>query len=478
LNNHRTHGEPTQRERFHEEMRSGHVDPSAPNPKYRNAVIVAVLMAVAVMLISEFAYQRAHKALEVTHRAQQIRSVVYESRRLLLGAETGQRGYLITARIAYLQPYVDARATLAGRLERARALTIKDAELARQVSRLRIQAYEKMEELDLVLRTYDLDPESPAWRAIVDSDIGQRRMREILATTDTLLSTLAANERDAIRRIDSDLYAYRVSMVMFTMLNLLAFIVYLRLRLGHDMKEYQRMRWMSGEKDRLERMVGERTAQLAQLSTSAVVVHEQEREALARELHDGVGGALTTAKIDIARLRARLIEDTGALERLDHLILVLDQGVAVQRRIVEALRPSSLSSLGLGHAIEDLCVNYRRDHGMRIECAIERVNLAAEAELALYRLAQLCLTLLSGRADTPPLTIALREYSAYAELTIRDGGALLPVFANIDVQRRFGIARLRIKSLGGSCEFSEQDHHRVRIRASLPIDPNTTASPG
>ena len=82
-------------------------------------------------------------------------------------------------------------------------------------------------------------------------------------------------------------------------------------------------------------------------------IREDERSRLARELHDELGALLTAAKLDVARLKSRLggTASADAAERLAHLNEALNGGIALKRRIIEDLRPSSLSNLGLVAAL-------------------------------------------------------------------------------------------------------------------------------
>ena len=99
-----------------------------------------------------------------------------------------------------------------------------------------------------------------------------------------------------------------------------------------------------------------RTAQLKELAQHLQTIREDERSRLARELHDELGALLTAAKLDVARLKSRLGSDAtaDAAERLAHLNETLNGGIALKRRIIEDLRPSSLSNLGLVAALEIL----------------------------------------------------------------------------------------------------------------------------
>src|SRR5690349_3048835 len=91
---------------------------------------------------------------------------------------------------------------------------------------------------------------------------------------------------------------------------------------------------------------------LASLSNFLQMQSEREKAALARELHDQLGGLLTPAKMDLAWLEARLGNDPQYAPRLTRLSKLIDGGIDLKRRIIEALRPSLLDHLGLGSALQ------------------------------------------------------------------------------------------------------------------------------
>jgi signal transduction histidine kinase len=100
-------------------------------------------------------------------------------------------------------------------------------------------------------------------------------------------------------------------------------------------------RSVQAERDRLEAEVGQRTAQLTDLTRHLLTAREDERNRLARDLHDELGALLTSAKLDAARVRSRLAGSAPeALERLSHLVETLNSSIALGRRIID-LRPST-----------------------------------------------------------------------------------------------------------------------------------------
>ena len=113
----------------------------------------------------------------------------------------------------------------------------------------------------------------------------------------------------------------RLGIAMVSVVGLLAFYLYLRQsnRLTGLMLREQRM--LEDERDQLEKQVRQRTATLGELATHLQQVREDERAHLARELHDELGALLTTAKLDVARLKSKIdMAAPDVQERIKHLI--------------------------------------------------------------------------------------------------------------------------------------------------------------
>ncbi len=103
---------------------------------------------------------------------------------------------------------------------------------------------------------------------------------------------------------------------------------------------------LQAERERLEREVLRRTAELTELAQHLQTAREDERARLARDLHDELGALLTAAKLDVARIRPKLQQAMPeVLPRIAHLVETLNAGIALKRRIIEDLRPSTLDQL-------------------------------------------------------------------------------------------------------------------------------------
>lgn len=147
------------------------------------------------------------------------------------------------------------------------------------------------------------------------------------------------------------------------------------------------------ERERLEVEVARRTAHLVELTHHIETAREEERARLARDLHDELGALLTSAKLDAARIKSRLVGVAPeVLERLAHLVEMLNSGIALKRNIIENLRPSTLGNLGLPATLDILARDFAKRSGIVVHCALEPVRLEEDAELVLYRVVQEAIT--------------------------------------------------------------------------------------
>ena len=166
------------------------------------------------------------------------------------------------------------------------------------------------------------------------------------------------------------------------------------------------------ERNRLEALVRERTATLSELANHLQQVREDERGHLARELHDELGSLLTAAKLDVARLKSKIdlsAPDVG--ERLSHLVETLNSGIALKRRIIEDLRPSSLSNLGLTTALEILAREFGERSGIEVtETNLEQVELPESTQLTVYRMVQESLTNIGKYAKASHVLVSVHNY--------------------------------------------------------------------
>lgn len=430
---------------------------------------LAMLVAALIVGINEYNYWQSREAKEATEAAQAKRAGILTLLQHALDAETGQRGYILTGDVAYLEPYDKAVTAVGASIAEIRALYINSpgqldtfAELTRSIMR-------KLTELDMTIRLRKTSGDSTAWQELLRTGAGREYMQSVRAAAETLVNGATEERNAAMVRIDASLKFSRISVAVAVVLCLLAFFVYVNQSTRLRQAAEDQRNALRRERDRLESLVEDRTSSLAELATHLQNVQESERERLARELHDELGSLLTAAKLDVARAKSKLGSGSGdVLERLAHLTTTLNAGIALKRRIIEDLRPSTLSKLGLVPALEILLREFGERTSVTVVSNLEPVALPADHELTIYRVVQEALTNTAKYANANGVTVTLHQYERHVELTVSDNGVGFDVTARSTVSHGLVGMRHRVHALHGTLTVESAIGSGTRISANVP----------
>lgn len=429
---------------------------------------LVALAAVALLLISESSYWRAKESMDELGRLGNARIAIQSLHRSMVDAETGQRGYLLTRNTDYLTPYRDASEEVRSSMRKLQEHFKNEPAKAEQIKELDELVQTKMSELEVTIGLAENAKEDQL-REVMASGIGKEKMDTIRALSVQLLADETNKVGVSRKDIYETLMLNRIGVGAMTALSLLALFMYLRqTRELEAQREAQRLS-VQTERDQLEREVVRRTAQLTELARHLQTAREDERHRLARELHDELGALLTAAKLDAARLKSRIAAlAPEALERLNHLVETLNSGIALKRRIIEDLRPSALSNLGLIAALDILAREFAERSGVAVEQRLAPVELTQSAELTVYRLVQESLTNVGKYAKARRVTIELGIEGASVCVGVGDDGiGFDPEDAQASSHGLFGM-RYRVESEGGHLEIESAPGRGTRIRAVLP----------
>ncbi len=236
---------------------------------------------------------------------------------------------------------------------------------------------------------------------------------------------------------------------------------------------------------RLATEVLQRTRQLTELTHHLQTAREDERARLARDLHDELGALLTSAKLDTARLRSRLVAGIetsspvaeDSLERLSHLTRTLDSVIALKRRITEDLRPSSLDHLGLAVTLQILAREFGAHAGVQVHLSLDEAPLSPTAETAAYRIVQEAVTNITKYAQAKQVWISLGRQGDSVLLSVRDDG--LGFDTASPRAQRYGLVgmRFRAEAEHGRLRVHSTPGHGTRIVLTLPLWATGTPKP-
>ena len=428
----------------------------------------ALLAALVLIGINEAGHMRSQEAVVAMNEGQQTRNAVNRLLQSMLDAETGQRGYLLTGNETYLEPYDKAVVTVQANLDELRNRYLKSPDDLQQFANLSREVSRKLAEMELSLRLRRQGNED-AWKLILHTDVGKEHMQSIRKQAHALIERSSRKIQEHQSQIVQSLMLSRIGIATVTAIGLLAFYMYLRQARTLQQMNQREQEVLEHERERLEGLVRERTASLSELASHLQQVREDERGFLARELHDELGALLTSAKLDVARLKSKIDHQAPDIaERLKHLNETLNSGIALKRRIIEDLRPSSLSNLGLTAALEILTREHAEGAGIEVETNLEAVELTEATQLTVYRLVQEALTNISKYAKAKKVLVTVHGYPTHVAVQVRDDGAGFDPAGVGPTSHGLAGMRHRVEAAGGRLTITSSADSGTLISAVLP----------
>ncbi|MDR6152286.1 signal transduction histidine kinase [Acidovorax delafieldii] len=437
---------------------------------------MALLAAMVLVGINETGHMRSQDAVEQLAQGLTTRSDVNKLLQSMLDAETGQRGYLLTGNETYLEPYDKAVATVQTNLDSLRMQFMASPEDMQEFALLSRQISRKLAEMELSLRLRRQGNED-AWKFILNTDVGKEHMEAIRQHAQELIARSDQRLQQGREQIEQSLMLSRIGIATVTAIGLLAFYMYLRQTQAVQTVNLREQEVLERERDRLEGLVRDRTATLSELANHLQQVREEERGHLARELHDELGALLTAAKLDVARLKSKIDATAPDVsERLKHLTETLNSGIALKRRIIEDLRPSSLSNLGLTAALEILTREYAERAGIDVETSLEPVQLPDAAQLTVYRMVQEALTNIGKYAKASKVLVSVHGYPTHVSVQVRDDGVGFDPGTVRPTSHGLAGMRHRVEAAGGRLTLTSRPGNGTLLSAVLPL-PRTSSEP-
>lgn len=208
---------------------------------------------------------------------------------------------------------------------------------------------------------------------------------------------------------------------------------------------------------------------------------EEERRAIARELHDELGQCVTAIKTIGTAIANRV--ETSSPETHGNaktIVSVASHIYDVVHGIIRQLRPSGLDHLGLSETLQDAVSAWRERHP-EVECELvlgpDIDGFAESANITVYRVVQECLTNIvrHSQANQAKVQVDLEHKEGLGEVlvvTVRDNGKGLTQAVEAEATR-FGLLGMqeRVQGLGGSFEISGAAGQGVNVRAIVPVLP-------
>lgn len=241
---------------------------------------------------------------------------------------------------------------------------------------------------------------------------------------------------------------------------------------SHGEPIWEGVMWNITQSKQTEADLRESQSQLAALSRHLQNAKEEERERIARDVHDVLGGNLVALKIELSLLTHRLASDPAdARGRVAAIAGLLDEAIATVSRVTRELRPGILKDFGLAAAVECQAEDFFHRTGLPVHilAADHDIDLPEEAGIALFRIFQEALTNVCKHANATQVTVRLMQEGDEIRLEIQDDGRGIR-HEDLRRPRSFGLRGIqeRLASLGGQFVITATPPAGTRLTATLP----------
>ena len=198
---------------------------------------------------------------------------------------------------------------------------------------------------------------------------------------------------------------------------------------------------------------------------------DEERQHLARELHDSVSQAIYAVVLTSHALRKRLPDDPqGAAEAVESVIELAEGALAEMRALIFELRPEALAEVGLVGALQRQLDGLELRHGLNTESDFhDEPDIAFTAKQVLLRVVQEALHNVAKHAHAKKVKVSLRQHGEALALTVTDDGVGFDVNASYPGHLGLTSMHERVAALGGELQVTSEPGHGTTVSLSLPL---------
>ena len=311
-------------------------------------------------------------------------------------------------------------------------------------------------EIDVILLDFDL-PDSTGMDTFAAIEKCARDIA-IVALTGTGDNRVAI---EAVRRGAQD-YLFKGSVTASLLLR--------AIRYAHERKQDEVE--LRRARDELEQRVEERTSELRALSHRLVEAQEEERHAIARELHDEIGQLLTGLKLVLeTSVRQSDEKRNESFERAQALV---NEVMGRVRDMSLNLRPVVLDDLGLLHALLWHIERYTAQSGIHVDFSHQGLDgrrFGSEIETSVFRIVQEALTNIARYAGVASAAVSVSATETELTVKIEDHGAGFDPAAALAKHRTSGLGGMRERAtlLGGRFSMQSAPGSGATIMATVPL---------
>ena len=222
-----------------------------------------------------------------------------------------------------------------------------------------------------------------------------------------------------------------------------------------------------------------KTRQLEALNARMILLQDEERRRIARELHDSVGQLLAAISMNSARVEAESHKLSPGVARLvDENAAIVQEASKQIRTISYLLHPPLLDETGLASALRWYVDGFsqRSKIDAKLEIPANIQGLSKEIELSIFRVVQECLTNIYRHAASPTAGIRITQDNVCIRVEIEDAGQGISPEKQLalesSAQAGVGLRgmRERLRRLGGTLRVYSNGGG-TRVTAVVPVSP-------
>ncbi|THT99954.1 sensor histidine kinase [Lampropedia puyangensis] len=435
---------------------------------------IASLILLGILGVNEVAFRGANSALDNSIAYQEENAAANAVVQSVLQTQALLKGYVASHDTSVRQQYQASRQQVLAQLAHLESILGHDGLALPEFAMLKKEVQDNLHELEIMQDLHDAG-ETDALAIALSSYPSDNSISSIQSVEARYQAAQKAQIANTHQKTAFFLRLSQLGVALVSLAALLVFFLYLKKVKADRAQQLQRQQQLEAEQMRLESIVRQRTASLFALASHLQNVRDEERAALAHELHDELGSLLTVAKLDVANTKT-MIEgkspDGAKVQgKLEHLQETLGQLVTIKRRIIDRLFPSALDTLGLTQALELLAQQFSNASGLQVQTQLDEVALPEKLALMVYRVTQEALNNISKYAQASRVNISLAVAASDGAMTLQiqdDGKGFDPAAISAT---NYGIRGMkhRVESLGGQWAI-DSGPSGTRISVELPPD--------
>jgi two-component system sensor histidine kinase UhpB len=255
---------------------------------------------------------------------------------------------------------------------------------------------------------------------------------------------------------DANIILLAVFSVTIVVLGLFGFFVVMMIRNHRKVEAAQR----------------ERIRQMQLFSEKLQATREEEQKRIARELHDELGGTLTSIKYDLLWLEQHLTLEGELTKRFQAMRELIDSTTKMVQRISAELRPKILDSLGLAAAVEWQAREFQKRTGIGAQFRqnFELPSIDENVTTGVYRIVQEALTNVArhSKATNTEITMQLRDGALHVEISDNGKGFDEALLAHPESLGLLSMQE-RARIIGGKVSITGSPGKGTRISLDTPL---------